>query len=114
MVTTMQVRLNVSNKVYKVLKIYADESQDFVIEHSYKMPLEELQNHVGGHIEVIPCVWKGMLRDMIINEEGKLEHLAINQRATDMHQATRQFGYIPQADDFVVGNALVLLNYKLS
>lgn len=65
--------------------------------HNYS--LKEMQDIVGGYIEV--------LRDlntneslMVINEEGKLEGLAFNKEAT---QILRSWGY----DDFVVGDVLL-------
>ena len=57
--------------------------------------LEELQKAVGGYIEVVSL--KGGYI-MVINEEGKLNGLPINQKATDLYGNPR---------DHVVGNALV-------
>ena len=56
--------------------------------------LEELQEFVGGHIEIV------YLRDgrmMIVNEEGKLRALPINREATVLYGAL----------DVITGNALV-------
>ena len=44
--------------------------------------LEELQGFVGGFIEVIPAYEKGHV--LVINEEGKLNNLPRNGRATDL------------------------------
>lgn len=61
--------------------------------------LEALQAKVDGHIEVIGLTerWK-----LIINEEGKLRRLPINQKATRLFQS---FCY--NSNDFVVGSAVV-------
>ncbi len=44
--------------------------------------LDELQKFVGGYIEVIPAREEGYI--LVINEEGKLEGLPFNGRATDL------------------------------
>lgn len=44
--------------------------------------LEELQEFVGGFIEVIPAREEGFI--LVINEEGKLNGLPYNGRATDL------------------------------
>lgn len=58
--------------------------------------LEEMQKHVGGYIEIITLP-NG--QEMVINENGKLEGLPVNQEATKL--ANLAFG------DFVVGDVLV-------
>ena len=40
--------------------------------------LEELQEIVGGQVEIIPLF-------MVVNEEGLLERLQINQQATNIY-----------------------------
>ena len=40
--------------------------------------LEELKAIVGGHVEIIPLL-------MVVNEEGILERLPINQQATNVY-----------------------------
>lgn len=42
--------------------------------------LEEMQEIVGGYIEIVPCV--DSTKILVINEEGKLENLPINVEAT--------------------------------
>lgn len=58
--------------------------------------LEELQEFVGGYIEVIPAYEEGNI--LIINEEGKLNGLPRNGRATDLADI-----YLW---DYLVGDAL--------
>ena len=58
--------------------------------------LAELQEFVGGYIEVIPAYKKGYI--LVINEEGKLEGLPRNGRATDLADITLW--------DCIVGDAL--------
>lgn len=62
--------------------------------------LEELQEHVGGYIEIIRFTNKYL---MVINEEGKILNLPFNSEATDI---ARQHKAIYQ-NDMIVGNALV-------
>lgn len=59
--------------------------------------LEELQTIVDGHIEVLRLTDEQI---MIVNEEGKLNGLSFNAKATRM---VREAGY----DDFIVGDVLV-------
>lgn len=57
--------------------------------------LEEVQKAVGGYIEVVNLN-SGYI--MVINEEGKLNGLPVNQKATDLWGSPW---------DHIVGNALV-------
>lgn len=59
--------------------------------------LKELQDLVGGHIEVI---WLGSSKLMIVNEKGKLFGLPYNGLATILY---RKFCF---TNDFIVGDAL--------
>jgi hypothetical protein len=58
--------------------------------------LDELQNYVGGFIEIVKTK-DG--RTMVINEEGKINELPINQKATDL--------YLHGNFDFIVGDVVV-------
>jgi hypothetical protein len=58
--------------------------------------LDELQNFVGGLIEIVKTK-DG--RTMVINEEGKINDLSINQKATEL--------YIHSNFDFIVGDVLI-------
>lgn len=62
--------------------------------------LEELQEYVGGYIQIItPKVGERM----VINEEGRLMGLPINKQATDIARLFR----IIMTNDFIVGNVLL-------
>lgn len=63
-----------------------------------KFGLAELQQMVGGYIEVVPLS-EGQL--MVLNEEGKLRGLAVNREATVVALPFLGVG------DFIVGDALV-------
>lgn len=58
--------------------------------------LEELQKVVGGYIEVVGTVDPS--RIMVLNEEGKLKRLSVNQKATALY---------PNLADIIVGDVLV-------
>lgn len=45
--------------------------------------LEHLQKAVGGYIEVVPSTQDGY--SIVCNEEGKLNNLPINYKATMLH-----------------------------
>ena len=64
--------------------------------------LDELNKFVGGYIEIITL--KGS-RFMVLNEEGKLDGLPFNQRATMVFRES-----FPGTNDFIVGNVLVCPN----
>jgi hypothetical protein len=55
-----------------------------------------VQNFVGGLIEIVKTK-DG--RTMVINEEGKINDLSINQKATEL--------YIHSNFDFIVGDVLI-------
>lgn len=63
--------------------------------------LEELQGYVGGYIELINLPQNQFL---VINEEGKLNNLPLNRKATSL---ARFCGAIARTD-FIVGPALVI------
>ena len=58
--------------------------------------LDELQNYVGGIIEIVRTKDNKM---MVINEEGKINELPMNEKATDL--------YIHSDFDFIVGDVLI-------
>lgn len=70
--------------------------------------LSELRNVVGGYIEVVT------LRDglmMIVNEEGKLQGLPVNNNATTvLHNMAVNDGY---KNDYVCGDALVCERHQI-
>ena len=58
--------------------------------------LKPLQKAVGGLIEVVPSIQKGL--SVVCNEEGKLIGLPINYKATVLHR----FGEDPLCGDVVI------------
>ena len=81
-------------KIYKangeVLDIEPKNGRDF--------QLEELQAIVGGLIQIIEI---SDTEIMVINEEGKLENLPLNEQATAIYQKQVYDG------DFIVGDVLI-------
>ena len=68
--------------------------------------LESAQEFVGGYVEGISFPNGDYL---IINEEGKLIGLPINEDATKLWKDTfDNDNYITGRDDFVVGNAILI------
>lgn len=65
--------------------------------------LEELQEIVGGYIWVIGLQEDTEQRIMVLNEEGKLKGLQMNEKATELAQG---FDAISQID-YIVGDVLV-------
>lgn len=86
------------DEIYGVV-LYADGKKDIVRPaNGTDFSLEEMQEIVGGYIEVVymPNDWI-----MIVNEEGKLYNMPINEKATYMFQNAYP------TDDVIVGNALI-------
>lgn len=88
--------------------LYAEPGRESEIvepEYGDKFELSELQQMVGGYIEIVSL---GVLDDsgkrscLIINEEGKLQNLPINIAATALYQMTHP------SSDCIVGNALLI------
>lgn len=61
--------------------------------------LEELQEFVGGYIEILSL---GGNLIMVVNEEGKLLDLASNKTATKEY-----WFYTKNYSDYIVGNVLI-------
>jgi hypothetical protein len=78
--------------------------QDVVPERGRYFTLEELQQYVGGWIEMI-----GLSdgRTIVCNEEGKIHGLPLNTLATDIW--LQHFG----PPDVLVGNVLVAEDHEL-
>lgn len=84
-------------------------NEETVLLHCYpgdSLDLKTLQEIVEGHIETVPTVmstgWrkeKDVGLTLIINEEGKLLGLPVNQTATDMAAIY---------NDVIVGNAILM------
>ena len=88
-------------------EINTKASEFKIIEDSKHEPnLKAAQKFVGGYVEGITFPNGDYL---IINEEGKLRNLPLNEEATKLWRATftkdkYAFGY----DDFVVGPAILI------
>lgn len=65
--------------------------------------LKELQELVGGYIETIPVSTDQL---MVINEEGKLDGLPYNQRATEIAIENCVF-------DRIVGDVLICMSNEV-
>ena len=64
-----------------------------------KPTLEELQKLVGGYIEIL---YSPDGKQIVINEEGKMQGLPINYEATKIWLGTKHW------HDVIVGDAVVL------
>ena len=68
--------------------------------------LEQAQAFVGGYVEGVPFPNGDYL---IVNEEGKLMGLPLNEQASKLWKDTfDNDNYITGRDDFVVGNAILI------
>ena len=78
-----------------------------IIEDSKHEPdLKAAQQFVGGYVEGIPFPNGDYL---IVNEEGKLKNLPLNEEATKLWKATfDNDNYITGRNDFVVGPAILI------
>jgi hypothetical protein len=78
-----------------------------IIEDAKQEPdLKSAQEFVGGYVEGIAMPNGDYL---IINEEGKLIGLPVNEQATKLWKETfDNDNYITGRDDFVVGNAILI------
>ena len=73
---------------------------------SLEPTLKEAQAFVGGYVEGISMPNGDYL---IINEEGKLIGLPVNEQASKLWKDTfDNDNYITGRDDFVVGNAILI------
>lgn len=88
------------------IKITTDKKVTRVRPKNKVFTLDELQKQVGGYIELLPLksVPEFKLQDavMVMNEEGKLLDLPMNQMATDL--LTRNY---PKSTDVIVGDVLI-------
>ena len=68
--------------------------------------LKEAQGYVGGYVEGISFPNGD---NLIVNEEGKLMGLPLNEEASKLWKDTfDNDNYITGRDDFVVGNAILI------
>lgn len=64
-----------------------------------KYPLEQLQEIVGGFIQIVPLDKTTVL---VCDEDGKLKGYEVNGLATSILR-----DYYPKTTDFIVGNVIV-------
>ena len=77
------------------------------IRSNKKPSLKEMQEMVDGRIELVACRYENQRRPMIINEEGKLNRLKLNSKATDMYLD------LHDVKDYIVGNAIIFKNFEI-
>lgn len=82
----------------EVLEVQPEDGKHF--------SLKELQKHVGGYIENVFS--RRTEEILVVNEEGKVHHLPLNEKATEVF--TGWFGQI----DVIVGDALLCTNREIS
>lgn len=85
----------------KVAIIPADINQPIRIE-DLEMDLDSLQHAVSGDIQMVGL--RGASMNMYINENGKLERLALNRRATILSHWAEAIRH----DDFIVGDVVLV------
>ena len=88
-------------------KVNTDANEFKIVSDSKDEPtLESAQEFVGGYVEGITFPNGDYL---IINEEGKLMNLPLNEEATKLWKATfDNDNYITGRKDFVVGPAILI------
>ena len=97
----------------KVMHIYRPIGESTIVIEYEKREVEkcpslaELQELVGGLIELIEVDFEGNKCDMICNEESKLIGMPFNSSATRLYENT----YGPY--DFITGPAIVFEGFKL-
>lgn len=92
-----------TNKDLKLAGAYliktSGEIKEITPKNGSEFSLEELQGYVGGYIEAVSTKDE---RTLIVNEEGKINGLEINSKATDI------YGYY--LHDVIVGDAVLINN----
>ena len=91
---------------YEYLIIDTDGEETHVTADE-KPDLYKMQEMVGGNIELVACRYENQRRPMIINEEGKLNRLKLNSKATDMYLD------LHDVKDYIVGNAIIFKNFEI-
>ena len=82
----------------KIIKADGTEQEVLPKDGKY-FSLEEMQEIVGGFIEMISCNDQNFL--CVLNEEGKINELPINEKATKLVDK------IISPDDYLVGDVLI-------
>lgn len=92
----------------KAVIIAVDGSEEVVSPRNGRtFELDEMQAIVGGLIEIVSC--KDDSKLMVINEEGKLNGLPLNEKATELyvHGSLDPDAWNKGVGDSIVGVALV-------
>ena len=99
--------IDLSYIIQDMTDINTKASEFKIIEDSKDEPdLKAAQEFVGGYVEGIPFPNGDYL---IVNEEGKLRNLPLNEEATKLWKDTfDNDNYITGRNDFVVGNAILI------
>ena len=83
----------------KGLKITSDGQSEILTFENNFVSLKELQNVVNGYIEFV-YLPNNMI--MVVNEEGKMNSLPVNEYVTQM--------FAPIINDSIVGDVLIINN----
>jgi len=95
--------MNQSKKAVFIPSDYRSQSREISPENGESFTLAELNEFVGGHVEMITFPSGRMI---VINEEGKLNGLPVNYFATK--EWLKEFPPEQyQPEDFVVGDAII-------
>ena len=88
-------------------KVITEQTEFKIVKDSKDEPdLKAAQEFVGGYVEGIQFPNGDYL---IVNEEGKLKNLPLNEEATKLWKDTfDNDNYITGRNDFVVGNAILI------
>jgi hypothetical protein len=87
-----------------LVKVNGDVSEITPPDGEVEFPLETLQNAVGGYVEILHLGSISLpgklpqLMFMVVNEEGKLRQLPVNNTASTLAQLK---------NDYVVGNVVI-------
>lgn len=86
-----------------VIKIVPRENGELIESKAEALELDELQDLVEGYIETVPAFVDEIEEPivMIVNEEGKLKGLAVNECETDIMRYN--------ICDVIVGNAVLVI-----
>jgi hypothetical protein len=103
--------------MYEISVLQTDGTVEHLSTHT-KPTLDELKVWVGGYIEHVRLNLtvedgKFVQKDMIVNEEGLLDGLALNEQATKLYRETAFNNTKREAPGVIVGPALVFENFNL-
>ena len=72
--------------------------------------LTEMQQFVGGYIEMVPLPLDGHERWMVVNEDGIMVNLPVNKRATEIFHEV--FPHQKDIGGDIRGNAMILIDLQ--